>query len=115
MNEGDLYWIDLPVRGGHTQAGRRPAIILQTSVVSAQIPTVLIIPMTTQLDALCFPGTVLIEADTQNKLRRASVALVFQLTAIDQQQVQTQLGSVTAADLEAIRAALNEISGANIP
>lgn len=101
--------------GGHAQAGRRPAILFQTNAVSAQVPTVLIVPMTTQLDALRFPGTVLIEADTQNNLRRASVALVFQLTAIDQRQVQAHLGSISAADLEAIRAALNEVSGANMP
>jgi mRNA-degrading endonuclease toxin of MazEF toxin-antitoxin module len=27
---GDLYWVELPLRGGRAQAGRRPAIILQT-------------------------------------------------------------------------------------
>ena len=31
MNIGDLYWVEFPTRGGHAQAGRRPAIIAQAA------------------------------------------------------------------------------------
>ena len=27
---GEVFWVDLPARGGHAQLGRRPAIVLQT-------------------------------------------------------------------------------------
>ena len=29
MTVGDVRWVELPARGGHAQAGRRPAIIVQ--------------------------------------------------------------------------------------
>ena len=63
MTPGDLYWVEMPARGGHEQAGRRPAIILQTASASVVLPTVLIVPLTSQQSALRFPGTVYIEAE----------------------------------------------------
>lgn len=77
MNVGDVYWVELPARGGHAQTGRRPAIIMQAEAHAAKLPTVMLVPLTSQMDALRFPGTVLVEADGRNGLRRASVALVF--------------------------------------
>jgi mRNA-degrading endonuclease toxin of MazEF toxin-antitoxin module len=80
VNTGDVFWLVFPPGAGRAQSGRRPAIVLQDAAVSARLPTVLVLPLTTQQDALRFPGTVLVEADAENGLRRASVALVFQLT-----------------------------------
>jgi mRNA-degrading endonuclease toxin of MazEF toxin-antitoxin module len=77
MNLGDVYWVEIPVRGGHEQAGRRPAVVIQGSEVSKRLATVLLVPLTTQLDALRFPGTVLVETDSENGLRRPSVAWSF--------------------------------------
>lgn|GEM_PF-5799360 len=74
MIVGDLYWVELPARGGRAQAGRRPAIILQTI---STLPTTLLVPLTSQLDALRFPGTILVEPDRENALRRPSVVLSF--------------------------------------
>ena len=110
MTPGDLYWVEMLSRGGHEQAGRRPAVILQTASASAVLSTVLIIPLTSQQAALRFPGTVYIEADGQNGLARASVSLVFQLTAIDAQNLRTRLGSLSADVLADIYSALEEIS-----
>jgi mRNA-degrading endonuclease toxin of MazEF toxin-antitoxin module len=80
MNVGDIYWVELLARGGRAQSGRRPAIIFQKD---RTLPTTLLIPLTSQQDALRFSGTVLIEPDAENGLRQPSVALVFQLTAVD--------------------------------
>ena len=61
----EVRWIELPARGGRAQAGRRPAIMVQKI---SPLPTTLLIPLTTQLDALRFPGTVLVERDKTNGL-----------------------------------------------
>lgn len=108
MTVGELYWVELPVRGGHAQAGRRPAIILQT--ISA-LPTTLLVPLTSQLDALRFPGTILVEPDQENGLRRPSVALVFQLTAVDSLFVTSRVGNVSEQVLEEIFSALDALTG----
>ena len=110
MNVGEVFTVEFPPRGGHEQAGRRPAIILQSRQASSQVPTVLCIPFTTQLEALRFPGTVLVEPDGTNGLRRASVALIFQLTAIDQRHVKDHRGRLSAEVLNAIWKAFDELA-----
>ncbi|HTE21220.1 MAG TPA: type II toxin-antitoxin system PemK/MazF family toxin [Armatimonadota bacterium] len=115
MKGGDLYWVELLSRGGHTQTGRRPALIAQAAAVSTAVPTVLIIPLTTQQDALRFPGTLLIEADQLNRLPRTSVALVFQLTAIDQRHLRERLGAVSAAVMGSVWQVFDEITDRHGP
>jgi mRNA-degrading endonuclease toxin of MazEF toxin-antitoxin module len=105
---GEVRWVELPARGGHAQAGRRPAVVVQSTT---GLPTTLIIPLTTQLDALRFAGTVLVETDSQNGLRRASVALVFQLTAIDNRYIAGRLGVISKEVLEEIWTALDGLTG----
>jgi mRNA interferase MazF len=108
---GEIRWVDLPPGGGgHAQSGRRPAIIVQSQQSSDRIPTVLVIPLTSQLDALRFPGTVLVEAEAQNGLRRTSVALVFQLTALDQRYLSDHLGNVSRKVLNEIWLAFDELT-----
>ncbi|MFS8084488.1 MAG: type II toxin-antitoxin system PemK/MazF family toxin [Acidobacteriota bacterium] len=111
MTVGEVCWVELVSTGGHAQKGRRPAIILQSQKISARIPTVLVVPLTSQLDALRFPGTVLVEAGAENGLRRASVALVFQLTAIDQRFLRDRLGIVSQTLVNEIFSALDELAG----
>lgn len=110
MTIGEIRRLDLPPLGGHAQSGRRPAIIVQSQGSIHRIPTVLVIPLTSQLDALRFPGTVLVEADTQNGLRRGSVALVFQLTALDQRYLKEPLGKITKV-IDEIWPAFDELVG----
>ena len=111
MTLGDVHWVDFAPKGGHAQAGRRPAIVVQDQKASARLPTILVIPLTSQLDALRFPGTVLIEADPDNGLRRPSVALVFQLTAIDKRYSSNRIGNVSRTVLDEIFSTLDELTG----
>jgi mRNA-degrading endonuclease toxin of MazEF toxin-antitoxin module len=83
---------------------------VQGTGASERLPTVLVVPLTTQQDALRFPGTTLIEADSANGLRRASVALTFQLTVLDQRVIGTRLGAVSESVMEAIWRAFDEIT-----
>ena len=109
MKQGEIYWVELGEARGHQQAGRRPAIVVQSEATTQIVPTVLMIPLTTRLDTLRFPGTVLIEPDPQNGLKRLSVALVFQLTAVDTRFVRERLGQLSAEKLEEILRALSEL------
>jgi mRNA-degrading endonuclease toxin of MazEF toxin-antitoxin module len=110
MSVGEVHWVEFPARGGHAQAGRRPAIVVQGRAASLSLPTVLLVPLTSQLDALRFPGTVLVEADTQNGLHRASVALVFQMTAVDNRFIAERLGSVSETVLQRIWSAFDTLT-----
>ena len=109
MKRGDVCWVDLPAGEGRAQAGRRPAIVLQDS--SSALPTALVVPLSTQLDALRFPGTVLLEPDATNGLRLPSVALVFQLRALDKRFIAGRAGVISPAKLAELLRSLDELTG----
>lgn len=115
MKVGDVRWVEFPPRGGREQVGRRPAMIAQATGASSRLPTARWIPLTTQLDALRFPGTVLVEPSEANGLPRPSVALVFQLTVIDQRRIGAPLGKLSETVLTVIWAALDELTARTTP
>lgn len=108
MNVGDIFWVELPARGGHAQMGRRPAIIAQRS---SSHSTSLLIPLTSQLDALRFEGTVLVESNIENGLSKNSVALVFQLAAVDKRFIKAQLGKTSEELMFLIWQSFDTLSG----
>jgi mRNA interferase MazF len=97
MTSGDIYTVEIPSSGGHEQAGTRPAIVVQAARCQQQLPTVLMVPLTSQLAAQTFPGTVLVRPDPDNGLTALSVALVFQLRAVDKRRLRRTIGRLGAA------------------
>ncbi len=107
-----LFGLISPLVVDVLQAGRRPGIIFQSrELPGVCLPTVLVVPLTTQQAALRFPGTVLISPDIGNGLRQPSVALVFQLTAVDLNFVGTPVGNVSTAAISLLMQALDELFG----
>lgn len=100
MNAGDIYTVEIPSSDGREQAGTRPAIIAQASQFENRLPTVLIVPLTSQMAAQGFPGTFLIQPDTENGLAVTSVALVFQLRAIDKRRLKNTIGQLSASHMD---------------
>lgn len=111
MQRGEVWRVQLPTVPGHTQAGVRPAVIVQEDKATASLPTVLIVPFTGAKAATRFPGTVLVQPDGKNGLTVPSVALVFQLTAIDQRNCLQPLGVLDAATLGLIFTELDQLTG----
>jgi mRNA interferase MazF len=111
MKRGDVWRVNLPSARGHTQAGIRPAVIVQEDKATTALPTVLVVPFTGTIAATRFPGTVPVQPDGKNGLTVPSVALVFQLTAIDQTNCLLPLGTLDAATLDQILAELDKLTG----
>jgi mRNA interferase MazF len=111
MTVGDIHWVQLPTANGYEQRGRRPAVVFQDDAYAGGLPVVLVIPLTSARGAMRFAGTVLIRPTPENGLLQASVALVFQLRAIDRRRVQERLGSVGEPVLHAMRAELDKLTG----
>lgn len=38
MKPGDIYWVEIPAANGHEQAGRRPAVVLQSERLTPDNP-----------------------------------------------------------------------------
>jgi mRNA interferase MazF len=111
MKKSEVWRVRLPSVPGHTQAGIRPAVIVQEDQTTVSLPTVLIVPFTGSLAATRFPATVLVQPDGQNGLTVPSVALVFQLTAIDQNNCLQPLGVLDTTTLDQIFAELGKLTG----
>lgn len=99
MKIADLHWADLPSRNGREQRGRRSVIIWQDMQAFGQLPTAVVIPLTSQLDTLRFPGTLLIQPTPQNGPAVPSVALVFQIGACDVRRIGDRMGQLDDADV----------------
>jgi mRNA interferase MazF len=111
MKRGEVWRVRLPSVPGHTQAGIRPAVILQEDQATSSLPTVLIVPFTGTQAALRFPGTLAVQPDGQNGLMVPSVALIFQLTAIDQTNCLQPLGVLDPVTLDQIFTELDTLTG----
>ena len=109
MKKGEVWRVRLPSVPGHTQAGERPAVIVQNEPFLSSLPTVQIVPFTSQLAASRFPGTLLVQPDAQNGLTLPSVALAFQLSAQDKRNFLHRLGALDAGTLDQILALIRQL------
>jgi mRNA interferase MazF len=98
-------------RSRHTQAGERPAVIVQDDPFNVSLPTVLIVPFTGALAASRFAGTLVVQPDAQNGLTVPSVALVFQLSALDKRDCLRRLGTLDQNTLDQIFSLLDHLTG----
>ncbi|HKB38952.1 MAG TPA: type II toxin-antitoxin system PemK/MazF family toxin [Gemmataceae bacterium] len=111
MKRGEVWRVRLPSVPGHTQAGLRPAVIIQEDQATAALPTVLIVPFTGTQAASRFLGTLTVRPDEQNGLTVPSVALVFQQTAIDKSNCLQRLGVLDPVTLDQIFVELDKLTG----
>ena len=98
MKYADIYWADLVSRGGREQFGLRPCVIWH-DLNRFQTSTVVVVPLTSQLNALKLPATFLINPTTGNGLSAPSVALIFQLVAVDKKKFGDFIGRLDDPDL----------------
>jgi len=80
---GEVWLVVLPFGAGREQTGQRPAIVVQDAIHGQGSPLVIVVPVTGQSAALRFPGSVEIAPTRANGLTVPSVAMTFQLRALD--------------------------------
>lgn len=108
LRRGDIHWIELPASSAREQTGRRPAIIVQADAAEP-MPTVFIVPLTTNPRARRFLGTFEVEPSPSNGLQARSVVLAFQLRAIDRTRIAERLGALDSDDLTILKAHLRSL------
>lgn len=103
---GTIVMVDLGnAPFGHEQAGLRPGVVL-----SEQNGVAIIIPLTTNTTALRFSATFALIGDKQNGLTASSVALVFQLRAVDVGRIVKRLGSVSIKDARSLNKIIHTVT-----
>lgn len=111
MRRGEVWWADLgPFRPGE-QTGRRPVIIWQSNALTRVLQSVLVIPLTTNLERADLAGTALVHASPEDGLREGSVALAFQMRAIPKSALDTRVRALTDGELSELELATDEALG----
>jgi len=112
VHRGEVWSVALPMAsGGREQTGQRPAVVLQDSGYGQASPLVLVAPVTSQVGALRYPGTVRIQPSSSNGLSVTSVAMVFQLRALDRSRFTKRLGELSAPEVSALLDELRRLTG----
>ncbi|HEY4500802.1 MAG TPA: type II toxin-antitoxin system PemK/MazF family toxin [Candidatus Paceibacterota bacterium] len=106
IHKGDVLIVDLTVSAGREQGGVRPAI----AVSGGELPSVvIIIPLTSTIEALRFPNTLAILPEKDNGLENQSVALMFHMRSIDKRRIVNIIGKVDAATRKKIDVVLKKM------
>jgi mRNA interferase MazF len=111
MKKGEVWRVLIPAAPGHTQAGERPAVILQELAFNNSLPTTIVVPLTSKLAASRFDGSLVIQPDQQNGLSTPSVALVFQIRVLDQRNCLKKLGILDTSTMDEIHSLLDRLTG----
>jgi len=102
MPRGDVLLVGLPDSDKREERGNRPAIAVQAEL--ADSPMLMVVPVTSSLGALRFPFTVKLEPSIQNGLTLPSIAMIFQLRAIDRNRLIRKIGKLESEYLAQIDA-----------
>lgn len=85
ISHGDVVWVDFGSPRGSEPAKRRPAVVLQENwLLSSQIETILVVPLTSSVGLEAFPGNVLVPVDASG-LGKDSVAVVSQVGPVSRE------------------------------
>ena len=83
MKRGEIYWAHLGDPAGNEPGYRRPVIVVQSDMFNLSgIPTVLIIPLTTNMKLAKAPGNVRLDS-AETGLPSDSVANVSQIISVN--------------------------------
>jgi mRNA interferase MazF len=110
---GEVYSANLdPVRG-HEQGKTRPIVIFQNPDLARFTATALCIPLTSSLKRLGLPGTCFIKQG-DGGLSKDSVALAFQMRALDASRLGQRIGRLSPATVESLADAVLNALGISV-
>jgi mRNA interferase MazF len=95
VKHGQVWWVDLADPVGSEPGLRRPVVIVQDDLLTdSRLGTVMVAPMTSNLQRALAVGNVEVSAK-QSSLPRASVVLVCQVMTVDKALFEKQQGSLS--------------------
>ena len=110
MKRGEIWWADLGPYRPREQTGRRPVVIWQSDTLTRALQSVLVVPLTTNLDRAQLAGTAMIEA-SENGLSQTPVALAFQMRAIPKAFLIDRICDLTESEFGELELETDEALG----
>ena len=100
--QGAIYYADLSPVKGHEQAGYRPVLVLQNNVLNRFLNTIVIVPITSNLQAKGYLTTFFLPKKI-SKLPSDSVALLFQIRTLDKSRLKKFVSILNSELLKQIK------------
>jgi mRNA interferase MazF len=110
LKRGEIWWADLGPYRHREQTGRRPVVVWQSETLVRLLESVLVVPLTTNLERAQLAGTALIEAAADGP-PQDSVALAFQLRAIPKSCLTERVRALTESETAELELATDEALG----
>ena len=112
MLRGEVWLISLDPTVGAEIRKTRPAVIVSDDAIGV-LPLRVVVPLTEWKDRYAMaPWLVPVDPDGDNNLDKRSAADAFQVRSVSKAKFVSRLGVVSAADLDAIVAAVQVVVGA---
>ena len=110
MRRGEIWWANLGPYRLREQTGRRPVVIWQSDTLTEVLQSVLVVPLTTNLERANLAGTASIAA-SPDELPEDSVALAFQLRAVPKSALESKIRNLSEDELTELELATDEALG----
>ena len=107
---GDVYWADLNPFFGSEQGGTRPVLVLQNDAGNFFSPTLIVAPMSSQVDKRTDLPTHIVLEQVRG-LEGPSLIMLEQLKTIDKRRVRSYAGKLTKEQMAEVEAALTGALG----
>lgn len=107
IKRGDIFFAELSPFVGSEQGGQRPVVIVQNDVGNHHAPTVIVVPITAQIDKPKLPTHLGLPATIENTgINKDSVLLGEQVRTIDKRRLQDKIGEIPQAIMTDVNQAL---------
>ena len=104
---GEIWWADLSEPVGSEPGYRRPVVIVQGDPLNrSRIATVVVVPLTSNLQWADAPGNVLLPSDLTG-LSKDSVANVSQILAVDKSVLTERVSKLPQGKLDLVYAGID--------
>ena len=113
IDQGEIFWLTLPDRGGREQRGRRPCIVMSRRLINAGNPVV-VVPLTSETRKasaynIAIPANEIIKDMTSHSTIVDSVALCGQVFVIDKRKLEDKLGKLSYNAVLAVQLGLSNV------
>lgn len=114
MKMFDIYYVNLSQNTINSeQGGIRPVVVIQNDIGNKYSPTVIVLPMTSEIKKLNMPTHCIVHKNENNGLKVNSMVLAEQIRVIDKTRLEEYIGYIDNIEEqnEIIKAYMANITG----
>ena len=106
INRGEIWWVNWSPGRGSEQAGRRPAVVVQTDPANhnPRYPNVVVVALSTKGREV--PFHIRVDSTEENGLSQTSYVKCDQILTISKERLEQRLGSLHPVSIRKVNQAL---------